>query len=171
MRYGQRIVLSTSHTILLVGSFVLLGCSASAWQTIGRVSTAASQASSPSTSQEVSLFDGRGQPTAYVAPQDEMTIYLWSGEPVAYLVPDGGDFAVYSNAGRHLGWFAQGVMRDTQGAVVGAVREAFGSSTSIEPMKGAKSVRPMRAAREIAGIRPLFTNGWSSVPLSAFLTQ
>jgi hypothetical protein len=33
---------------------------------------------------EVALFDGQGEATAYVVVED-MTIYLWSGKPVAYL--------------------------------------------------------------------------------------
>jgi len=31
---------------------------------------------------EVSLYDSKGRPVAYVA--DDLTIYLWSGKPVAY---------------------------------------------------------------------------------------
>jgi hypothetical protein len=45
---------------------------------------------------EVTLFDQRGEATAYIALNDELTIYLWNGKPVAYLDRESGDdFHVY----------------------------------------------------------------------------
>jgi len=38
---------------------------------------------------EVSLFNGHGKASAYIAVDDELTIYLWGGKPVAYLSSSG----------------------------------------------------------------------------------
>ena len=51
---------------------------------------------------DVALFDGAGKASAYVAVDDELTVYLWSGEPVAYLDQDSaGGFHVYGFNGKH----------------------------------------------------------------------
>jgi hypothetical protein len=46
-------------------------------------------------SEEITLYDANGDPTAYIAPDEELTIYLWDGKPVAYLVPTGTAFSIY----------------------------------------------------------------------------
>ena len=64
---------------------------------------------------EISLFDSRGSPIAYINTEDELTIYLWSGRPVAYL--DGRDaraFHVRGFNGKHLGWFEKAGMTASQ---------------------------------------------------------
>jgi hypothetical protein len=44
---------------------------------------------------------------------DDMTIYLWAGKPVAYLdLVGSGEFDVYGFNGQHLGWFANGAIRN-----------------------------------------------------------
>jgi hypothetical protein len=65
---------------------------------------------------DVALFDGSGSASAYVAVQDELTIYLWSGEPVAYLERDSaGGFRIYGFNGKHLGWVVDGLVRNHDG--------------------------------------------------------
>jgi hypothetical protein len=62
------------------------------------------------------LYDGGGTAVAYIAVNDEFTIYSWGGQPVAYLeAQDAGKFAVYGFNGHHLGWFYQGVIWDHEG--------------------------------------------------------
>lgn len=85
--------------------------------------------------EEVSLFDGTGRAHAYIAVDDELTIYLWSGRPVAYLEKDReGGYHVYGFNGKHLGWFVRGVIRDHEGSASCATKEAI-RSTEFEPSK------------------------------------
>lgn len=111
---------------------------------------------------EISLFDGKGRAAAYIVADDDLTIYLWSGEPVAYLVRDSGnDFHVYGFNGRHLGWFVSGIVRDHEGAAVCAVKGAI-SNPQLEPLKSLKELAPMR---------PLFSQQWGELPCRIFLMQ
>lgn len=92
--------------------------------------------------QEISLFDAGGRATAYIAVDDELTIFLWSGKPVAYLEPsDAGEFHVYGFNGSHLGWFLQGAVWSHDGSASCAVKELM-SSTEYEPYKSYKEYKP-----------------------------
>lgn len=76
--------------------------------------------------QEISLFDGGGRATAYIAVNDELTIYLWDGKPVAYLEPSkAGEFHVYGFSGSHLGWFLKGAIWNHEGTASCAISELF----------------------------------------------
>lgn len=73
---------------------------------------------------DIALFDGAGNPVAYVAADYEMSVYLWAGEPGAYLEVDtGGGFMAWGFNGRHLGWFSGGVLWDHTGPTSCAVKE------------------------------------------------
>ena len=118
---------------------------------------------------EVALFDGRGNATAYVDTDDELTIYLRSGAPVAYLERDGDDgFHVYGFSGAHLGWFVGGVVRDHQGNAACAVRELL-RQTEIEPFKAFKQFKPFKGFKEFAPFRQFFSSSWSGTPCGLFL--
>jgi hypothetical protein len=85
--------------------------------------------------EELSLFDGSGRAVAYVVADDDLTIHLWSGEPVAYLARSGtNDFNVYGFNGKHLGWFVDGVVRDHDGDVTCALRDAI-ANAQLEPFE------------------------------------
>jgi hypothetical protein len=119
---------------------------------------------------DLSLFGADAAAVAYIS--DDLTIYLWSGEPVAYLEPDGlGTSHVYGFNGKHLGWFKNGVLRDHDGLVVGARREALAVAGQFEPFKGFKQFKPLKALKELAPVRPLFSDTWSEVSLRNFLLQ
>src|SRR5690606_531120 len=62
--------------------------------------------------EQVPFVDDEGEYIAYLDTQRDDTIYLWSGEPVAYLYSSGTGLLVYSFAGRHLGWYEDGILRD-----------------------------------------------------------
>ena len=49
-------------------------------------------AASASPTEEISLFDYKGRPVAYIA--EDRTIYLWEGKPVAYGPTSGGVIAI-----------------------------------------------------------------------------
>jgi 4-fold beta flower protein len=120
---------------------------------------------------DISLFDGSGSATAYIAPDDDMTIYLWSGKPVAYLETDrGGGFHVYGFNGHHLGWFVNGIVRDHAGNVACATKERL-QATKFEPFKSFKQFKPFTSFREFSPLRPIFVQDWSETPCGLLLAQ
>jgi hypothetical protein len=117
---------------------------------------------------EVTLFGSDASAVAYIA--DDLTIYLWSGEPAAYLYENpAGGFHVYGFNGKHLGWYASGVLRDHNGLAVGARKEMFAGGAKAEPFKGFKQFKPFKSFREFAPFRPFFVSRWSDTFLDEFL--
>lgn len=112
---------------------------------------------------EFSFYEPSGTPVAYLAPAEEMTIYTWSGDPVAYLDTDEADGPhVYGFNGKHLGWFAKGLIFDKTGKVACASKEAL-STTEYEPYKSYKKYKPYRAYKERSPRQPSFTAVSSSL--------
>lgn len=74
--------------------------------------------------EEISLFNSKGKPTAYIDTEDGLTIYMWSGKPVAYLTKNGENLDVYGFNGNHLGWYESGIIYDHKGNVVGFIKGA-----------------------------------------------
>jgi len=121
-----------------------------------------------SSEDEVSLFDSKRKPVAYVA--EDLTIYLWSGKPVAYLQKDSsGGVHVYGFNGKHLGWFVKGIVRDHKGKVAGGIKEVFSAPTEFESFKSFKQFKPFKSFREFAPFRPFIANTWSDTSLKLFL--
>lgn len=114
---------------------------------------------------EVTLFDNNGSPIAYVADDGNATIYMWDGTAVAYIREE----HVYGFNGVHLGWFDNGVVRDSQGAPVGFVKQMCPKVTSVEPVKKEKKVKKTKSARKVAPVRPVDKTSTSSVSLKVFL--
>jgi hypothetical protein len=113
---------------------------------------------------EVALFDQRGEATAYIALNDELTIYLWSGIPVAYLDRENGDdFHVYGFNGKHLGWFVGGIIWGHDGNAGCAVKDRL-QFVQLEPLKALKQLKPIKSLEELAPLRPLFTTSWGRIP-------
>jgi hypothetical protein len=74
---------------------------------------------------EKTLYNIRGEPVAYRSTYPSKRIYLWDGHPVAYLY----DYHVYGFNGRHLGWFLDDIVYDSEGKRIG-----FASSTCPSPV-------------------------------------
>jgi hypothetical protein len=120
---------------------------------------------------DISLFDGHGKAAAYVANDDEMTVYLWSGEPLAYLDGDSSDgFDVYGFNGQHLGWFVNGIIWDHEGKAACATKTRL-LMTPFEPFKSFKQFKPVKSVQRIAPLRPRFVQTWSDVPCKFWLAQ
>lgn len=64
---------------------------------------------------EKTLFNSNGEPVAYISDDSNKSIYLWDGHPVACLY----GYHVYGFNGRHLGWFINGVLYDSEGNRIG----------------------------------------------------
>ena len=73
-----------------------------------------------SVAQQISLFNSDGADIAYIAVEEDLTIYLWGGKPMAYLDSDHDEgFHVSGFNGNHLGWFIDGIVYDHEGDAVG----------------------------------------------------
>jgi hypothetical protein len=122
--------------------------------------------------EEISLFNSKGKPVAYIAVDDGKTIYSWSGKPEAYLESDanGKGFHVYGFNGKHLGWFVQGVIRDHDGDAACAIKERM-QTTELEPFKAFKEFKPFKAFKEFAPFRPAFSQSFSDTTCSLFLSK
>jgi hypothetical protein len=108
-------------------------------------------------SDEITLYSANGKPVAYIADDDDSTIYLWSGKPVAYLRPED----IYGFNGKHLGWFAKGLVYNHEGEIVGAIRSKLNRQVQLSPVKAIKEIKPIKSIREIKPIRPIFGLSWS----------
>ncbi len=121
-------------------------------------------------SDDISLFDSKGKPVAYIA--EDLTIYLWSGKPVCYLQKDtAGGFHIYGFNGKHLGWLVEGIARDNRGHPVGGVKQVFSTPTEYEPFKPFKQFKPFKAFTQFPPFRPFFDNKWAEIPLKFFLLR
>jgi hypothetical protein len=102
-----------------------------------------------SSSEEISLFDSKGKPVAYIADDDDQTIYLWDGKPAAYLYGDDwkAGIDVYGFNGKHLGWFKGGIMYDHDGYAVGGIKRVFTSPVQLEPLKSLKELKPLKSLK------------------------
>ena len=121
--------------------------------------------------QEISLFDYDGNATAYISADSQNTIYLWNGTPAAYIYNTGGDYHIYGFNGQHLGWFENGIVRDSNGYAVGATKNAYFGVTRVEPVKSVKQVKPVVSVRRVAPVKPVFSMSWSRTPLGVMLTS
>ncbi len=120
-------------------------------------------------SQEISLFNLNGKAVAYVdTDDDDLTIYLWGGKPVAYI----SDGNIYGFNGKHLGWWVKGIIRNHDGDVIGATKEATNMPTEFEPFKSFKEFRPFKSLKEFAPFfKPFWSNSCSSESFKMFLLE
>ena len=116
---------------------------------------------------EITIFDGRGRPVAYIADDSENSIYLWSGHAVAYIVNEN----VYGWNGHHLGWFVDGIIYNIHGHKVGSIQEECPSATYAAPAKYAKYAKYAKHARYAAYARPALSLSYSDESLEDFLKQ
>lgn len=129
---------------------------------MGFVSIAAAEDEKP-------LFSGDGTAAAYIAVDDELTIYLWGGKPVAYLEADpAGGFHVFGFNGKHLGWFVNGVIWNHSGNGSCATAERL-NSTHFEPFKAFKQFKPFKSYTQYAPYRPAFSNSFGDLPCDLLL--
>ena len=116
---------------------------------------------------ETTLYDGHGHPIAYIADDDEHSIYLWSGPAVAYIV----DENLFGWNGRHLGWFVDGVLYNLKGYRVGSVRNKCSHAVYEGHAKYAKYIKHAKHARYAASARPTLKLSYSNEDLSGLLKQ
>lgn len=122
--------------------------------------------------EEITLFNSDGEATAYIDTEDEdLTIYMWNGTPVAYLESNGNAFHIYGFNGQHLGWFEDGIVRDSKGYAVGFIKGATNIYTKYEPYKSYKKYKPYKSYKSYAPYKPYYKNTFSNESLSLFLMK
>ncbi|HJP62540.1 MAG TPA: hypothetical protein VJ844_03820, partial [Mucilaginibacter sp.] len=87
--------------------------------------------------QETNLYNSSGNATAYI--DDYLTdrvLYLWDGTPIGYLHQNFNNTDVYWFSGKHLGWFENGLLRDNDGYIILATKQAASRPTYGETLKG-----------------------------------
>ncbi|WP_138106338.1 4-fold beta flower protein [Serratia fonticola] len=108
----------------------------------------------------INLFDSSGTPYAYF--DDGVHLFTFSGEPIGYLEGD----SIYLYNGRHVGYWANGVIRDSSGDVILFSEHATtGPSRPLRkllPLKGLKGLKPMKGLRQLKPLRPLNSMRWSN---------
>ena len=115
---------------------------------------------------EITIYNKKGMPCAYLATEDDHTIYLWNGQPVAYLDNEN----IYGFNGKHLGWFKRKrVMYDKSGLRIGFTTITCPSAIQVEPKKLAKKVTPVKTVKTAPTKEPDFKLSKSETKLSDFL--
>lgn len=118
--------------------------------------------------EEVILFNRDGAAVAYIDSGD-LSIYLWNGEPVAYLQRDGATvFNAFGFNGRHLGWYANGVLYGHDGDASCAIAARLSNVQDPGPRNPRQLLR-LKTTTEPVPRRPSFYNAFSPVPCDALL--
>ncbi|MEJ1367867.1 MAG: hypothetical protein RPU35_06600 [Candidatus Sedimenticola sp. (ex Thyasira tokunagai)] len=115
---------------------------------------------------ETTLFGSKGDPKAYIAWDDENTIYSFNGKPLAYIDEE---LNIYGFNGKHLGWFEEDVVWNHQGQRVGFTSNTCPVYTQFEPFKGFKQFKPFKGFKQYAPFKPYKGTIASQVPLLDFL--
>jgi mRNA-degrading endonuclease RelE of RelBE toxin-antitoxin system len=115
---------------------------------------------------EITLFNSRGEPIAYIADKDENTIFSFNGEPLAYLAEGN---SIYGFNGKHLGWFEDQIVWDHLGQRVGFTKKTCPTLTQFEPFKGFKQYKPFKTFKQLVPLKPLKSSIVSSIELLKFL--
>jgi hypothetical protein len=124
--------------------------------------------SSAKRDKEVTLFSGKGVPQAYIATDDDDTVYTFDGRPLAYVDGSGN---LYGFNGMHLGWFEDGVVWDHKGRRVGFTEKTCPVFRRFEPFKGFKRFKPFKAFKRFAPFKPVKSFINSNSDLLEFLQK
>lgn len=120
----------------------------------------------------IDLYDSSGNAVAYIDDYvSDRVIYFWDGKPVAYLYQSFTGTDVFGFNGKHLGWFEDGKLRDNDGYLIAATKEAIGRITYGETLKGVKDTPPEKKYHEQAPVKPYFSDAWSTGTLRDYLLQ
>jgi mRNA-degrading endonuclease RelE of RelBE toxin-antitoxin system len=118
--------------------------------------------------EETALFGKSGDPKAYIAWNEENTIYSFNGKPVAY-IDEGNN--VYGFNGKHLGWFEDGILWNHQGQRVGFTQKTSPVFTQFEPFKGFKQFKPFKGFKQFAPFKPFKSMTNATTSLIEFLEE
>ncbi|HVL55139.1 MAG TPA: hypothetical protein VM491_01430, partial [Burkholderiaceae bacterium] len=78
-------------------------------------------------------------------------------------------YEVYRFGGRHIGWLTGGILRDSAGDGVCAVRSMVGNPQPEPPKPQPPQAEPPRILRDPAPRPPAFSREWSHTDCETFL--
>ena len=123
---------------------------------------------------EIDLYDLKGKALVYIDPFDESAIYTWRGDAVAYLVGECGSSCtfIYTWEGSHIGFFANGIVFDLQGDIVGTTQGVMDYTYYPPEPKHAKGEKYPKNDRYAPAVKePNFSYTPSKWSLEDFMTQ
>jgi hypothetical protein len=111
------------------------------------------------------LYDKSGKVTAWYDRPNGDIVDL-SGRHIAFVDGD----SVYNYSGSHVGWWQNGHIRDSSGAVAVFTKGASGLGLyppylSYPPYQPYKSFRPYRPFKAFKPYKPYLTSNWSTKKL------
>lgn len=115
---------------------------------------------------EETLFDQQGNAVAYIAYNDNSTIYMWNGKPVAYIDSEN---RVYGFNGKHLGWYEKGIIWNLKGERNGFNKSTLPVYAKFEPYKAYKQYKPYKGYKQYSRYKPHYKLNTSNESLSQFL--
>lgn len=116
---------------------------------------------------EINLYDRNGYPVAYIANDEERSIYMWDGHAVCYIYQN----KIYGWKGHHIGWFIDNIIYDIHGYRVGFTKETCPHITYTPTIKNIKYIKYVKYVRHIPYMQPFLKKSYSSLSLSDFLQQ
>jgi hypothetical protein len=91
------------------------------------------------------LFDGDGEVYAWL--NEDGKIYGLDGQNLAFIEGD----SIYDWDGNHVGWWTDGHIRDSYGAVALFTSEA----SNLGVLKPMRALRPLAPLRELSPMKPM----------------
>jgi len=114
------------------------------------------------------FYDETGAPVAYT--EDDEHLYDFNGSPIAYFSGN----SVYNYPGKHLGWFENGWIKDSEGNCFLFSESATGGPLKplkkLKPLKGLKKLKPLKGLRQLKPLKPLSSLNWSSNTVQSFFS-
>ena len=117
---------------------------------------------------ERTIFNKDGDAIAYFSDDYHSCIYLWDGSPVAYLSED---LHIYGINGRHLGWFIDEIIYDSNGQRIGFTSSSSPVPTAKEPVKSKKYPMDQIQSKWNAPALPNLSFNFASQELNDFLKE
>ena len=117
---------------------------------------------------ERTLYNQKGEATAYLSDDFHATIYLWEGLPVAYIYEDRH---LYGINGQHLGWFIDEILYNNDGERIGFTSNSSPVAVAKEPIKPKKYPRDEIRPRWKAPPLPKLDFKLAEMDLADFLRE
>lgn len=122
-------------------------------------------------SNDLALYDKRGNAVVYISVDDELTLYSWDVVASAYLKrSQSNEFDVYGFNGNHLGWFTKGILIDHDGYVACAVKDRV-TTPNLPSFKSLKSLKPLKSLPQLPPLFPLLKNAFGQTNCSLLVAS
>lgn len=107
----------------------------------------------------LNFYNQNGKPIVYT--DDNIHLFSFSGKPVAYIYGE----LVYTFAGKHIGFFIDGWIRDLNGYCVFFSENATGGMLKplkqLLPIKSPKHLLTVKSIRQFPNLTPVKRTAWS----------